>query len=187
METYKLIKKKEIEDNELKAQTVAHDFRDATRHLVKAGRAAKVGKGSFGPTFNAGEDLPNQGDAGGDSTAGNNLNQGAAGEDDHLKQGTDNQHGGNRRRKATRKRTSEALEDEPRLTGRRVCRGCGQLHDESKCYYLFPDQRPDWFVERPQTKRAAEEALKQFKDLADMVRKAKKAKISESPKNQKDD
>jgi hypothetical protein len=46
----------EIEDNSLTIETVTLDFCKATHHLIKGGRIAKIGKGSFGPTFNADED-----------------------------------------------------------------------------------------------------------------------------------
>jgi hypothetical protein len=50
------MKKMEIENNSLIAETVALDFRKATCHLIKGGKIAKIRKGSFGPTFNADED-----------------------------------------------------------------------------------------------------------------------------------
>jgi hypothetical protein len=50
------MKKMEIEDDSLTTETVTLDFREATRHLIKGGRITKIGKGSFGPTFNADED-----------------------------------------------------------------------------------------------------------------------------------
>jgi hypothetical protein len=56
VESYKIMKKMEIEDNSLTAETVTLDFREATCHLIKGGRIAKIGKGSFGPTFNADKD-----------------------------------------------------------------------------------------------------------------------------------
>jgi hypothetical protein len=50
------MKKIEIEDNSLTAETIALDFHEATYHLIKGGRIAKIGKGSFGPTFNTDKD-----------------------------------------------------------------------------------------------------------------------------------
>jgi hypothetical protein len=50
------MKKMEIEDNSLTVETIALDFREATYHLIKDGRITKIGKGSFGPTFNTDKD-----------------------------------------------------------------------------------------------------------------------------------
>jgi hypothetical protein len=50
------MKKMEIEDDSLTTETIALDFCKATYHLIKGRRIIKIGKGSFGPTFNTDED-----------------------------------------------------------------------------------------------------------------------------------
>jgi hypothetical protein len=50
------MKKMEIEDNSLTAETVALDFCKATYHLIKGRRITKIRKGSFRPTFNIDKD-----------------------------------------------------------------------------------------------------------------------------------
>jgi hypothetical protein len=166
VESYKIIKKEEIEDNSLMPQTVALDFRDATRHLIKGGKTAKVGKGAFGPTFN-------QDDS------------------DKLQQ---EDHENSKGRTKKRKRSSESQEEKPKLSGTKsACKGCGYFHSELNCYYLFPEKAPDWFTERVHICRTVDRALKEDPSLAELVQKMKKLKSSkksekppESNENQED-
>jgi len=61
-----------------------------------------------------------------------------------------------------------------------MCPCCGQFHRLKKCWYAFPEQAPDGFVEREHLRMRSKEALLDSK-LQEQVEKLKRKKdVSQS-------
>jgi len=164
--TYKLIKKRDIEDGTLSYRELANDFREEVRSArQKQGSYPTIAKGAFGPSFadqddqRAAVDALEQGDA--ETQAGG---KGGFGKTGKAKRGHND-------------------------GSQPVCLACGQFHSVKDCYYVFRNAAPKWFRFKKETEdlvanRMEDEQLK--KEIEAVTRKKAKRGTSEKTNDNED-
>jgi len=132
-----------VEAGTLTSQELAKGFRRAVKRFPTG--AARVAKGSFGPSFAglaAEEDTP-------DSSESKN---------------SENEKSGKKKDSKQRKHTD--------VDAATACRGCGLTgHYHLHCFYLLPQKAPKGFKPREELKKAAEQALKEDISLAEEIKR----------------
>jgi hypothetical protein len=68
---------------------------------------------------------------------------------------------------AKRRKCGRASRDQRKdvSEARRVCRGCEGFHSTKKCYYLLPDQAPEGWIPRIQTRKIVDRNMKKDSTL----------------------
>jgi len=152
-------------------RAVANDFREEVRQSTKARIPIgnRIEKGSFGPSF-AGkeankayqEDAPDSDvEPGSDEGEQNNGRKRQRGSGSGKRSGK-----GQRKKQKTSRPANHPEGDEPKNgpkkapgTASTTCPGCGQFHRLQNCWYIYPEQAPDGFVERDHLRMRVKEAL----------------------------
>ena len=162
--SYRITQKKQIEKGLITFREIANDFREeiGSMRFGQKGRVPTIAKGAFGPSF-AGQDNPDQ-DATGDAQR--NSVEVASG----------------RRARPSGKRTR--LPDEDTSLSGRSCVACGLPHPVTRCYYVFPEKAPQWFVENPELRSAVESLLKSDSALQEQVRQLRTKRSRSTSANQ---
>jgi len=159
-EAYELTRTQEVENNTLIYRTVANDLRKVLEK--ERNRGWKLAKGSFGPTFAGEADQYAAAESPPDAEASTGVGT--------KRQARDYGRGieAKRRKREEASRDEEASSTKPTRRdqrkdsseARRVCRGCEGFHSTKKCYYLLPDQAPEGWTPRTQTRKIVDRNLK---------------------------
>ena len=159
-EAYELTRTQEVENNTLVYRTVANDLRKVLEK--ERNRGWKLAKGSFGPTFAGEADQYAAAESPPDAEASTGVGT--------KRQARDYGRGieAKRRKREEASRDEEASSTKPTRRdqrkdsseARRVCRGCEGFHSTKKCYYLLPDQAPEGWTPRTQTRKIVDRNLK---------------------------
>lgn len=155
VESYSIAQQKAVEDESISYRTVSQDFRS---RLGTALSRPKVARGSFGPTF-------------ADAEGSVKL------EVDESSEGPETG-----KQSSKRKRGSTKTGDRPRSIPqdkRSPCKGCMQIHDWRKCFYLFPEQATEWFKPNKDIQSLVDRKLKTDKEFAEEVAEEKVRQANE--------
>lgn len=155
----------------LNYRAVANDFREEVRQSTKARIPVgnRIAKGSFGPSF-AGKEAKEayQEDAlDSEIEPGSDEGEQMNGRKRQRGSGPGNGSGKGKRKKQRTSGPANPPEGEKPKNGPKkapgtastTCPCCGQFHRLNKCWYIFPEQAPDGFVEREHVRMRVKEAL----------------------------
>lgn len=169
---YTGIYKEKLEEKTLTIGEVAKDLRkeaDQRNILSTREKAPRATRGAFGPTF-AGEpaSAPTHGVEPEEQGTTSQKRQGSGSSSGQKRKAT--QSGPARRKKAATVNESEQM-----------CKACDGNHSLANCYYVFPDNAPEYFKERKVIRDAVEHRLRTNQSLKDEINQIKKdAQFEES-------
>jgi hypothetical protein len=157
VDSYEIAKKAKVLHNEHTYREVANDFRDVARRRLMYTRPNKVAAGSFQAALDSGDcndRLPSGTPAGNDQGISETIVPRTRGKRSGGK--TDE----------SQKEKKQMLSGDVPSEGHKACQACGQFHHYHFCYYLFPEIRPEWFVEREFIRKIVDKFLKENPDFA---------------------
>lgn len=158
---YSGIYKEKLEEKTLTIGEVAKDLRKEAEQknlLSTREKAPRATRGAFGSTF-AGEPAPAT--AQGADPEEKDASQKKSGTSSGLKRKT-TQTGPTRRKRAATVNDSEQM-----------CKACDGGHLLAKCYYVFPDNAPEYFKERRLIRDAVDHRLRTNQSLKDEISQIK--------------
>lgn len=161
--SFRGIERKAIENGTLTYRETGRHFRqEILAHLdPKKGRPSK---GAFGSTF-----------AGENARGGHNGDAQTTEADDTRRAA-----GKGLRNRGTKRQSSDHMDDHKGTSGARTCPACSKTHSLERCYYVFPNLAPKWFMFSEERRQQVSDLIKTDSDLKDQVEAIKRTKRARS-------
>jgi hypothetical protein len=74
--------------------------------------------------------------------------------------------------------SKQSSTEDTAAAGGKVCPACGQRHRLDKCYYVYKDKAPEWFVPRSGTTMMVSWRLEHDADLQELIRGEKRSRAN---------